>query len=116
MTITKPLLLVLLFLLLTGCGKPLPENRMNYAGYWTSNNMVIAIHPDGTVNYQRIQGRTTTTVNGPLAEFVGDDFVVGIGFLTTTFNVSEPPTQADGIWQMTVDGVRLTKGESPEEP
>ena len=77
--------------------------------------MVLAIHPDGTVNYQRIQGRTKTTVNGPLAKFDGDDFVVAIGFLTTTFNVSEPPSQVDGIWQMTVDGVRLTKVESPEE-
>ena len=115
MAINKPLVFTILFLLLTGCGKPLPENRMNYAGYWTSKHMVLAIHPDGTVNYQRIQGRTKTTVNGPLAEFEGDNFVVGIGFLTTTFNVSEPPRRVDGVWQMTVDGVLLTKAEPSEE-
>ncbi len=108
MIINKTLLIILL-LLLTGCSKPLPENRIHYAGYWTSKNMVLVIHTDGTVDYQRIQDRTTTTVNGPLAEFAGDDFVVGIGFLTTTFKVSEPPSQIDGVWQMTVDGVRLTK-------
>jgi hypothetical protein len=45
-----------------------------------------------------------------LKEFTGDDFSVGIGPMTTTFDVSKPPHQdKDGSWRMTVDGLELTR-------
>lgn len=58
-----------------------------------------------------MNGNVTTSVNGPLKEFVGDDFVVGVLFMTTTFNVSSPPAEIDGVWKMTVDGVELIRRE-----
>ncbi|MDE3270663.1 hypothetical protein [Pseudoalteromonas sp. G4] len=107
----KRLLTIFTLLFLTACSEPLPEERMNYAGEWVSKEMYLLILPDGTVSYKRLKGGGSTEVNGPLKEFQGDDFVVGIGFLTSTFDVSEPPYIENDQWVMTVDGVKLTKRE-----
>ena len=98
-----------LLLLLSACSKPLPEDKRMYAGEWQSQEMYLLILPDGTVAYKRLKNGGSTSVNGPLKEFNGNDFVVGIGPLSTTFEVSEPPHEVDGHWQMVVDGVRLTR-------
>jgi hypothetical protein len=43
-------------------------------------------------------------------EFEGDNLVVGVGFITTTFVVSTPPyLDENSIWKVIVDGVELTK-------
>ena len=104
----KIAILLLLCLLLTACSKPLPEDRMNYAGDWQSSEMRLLILADGSVSYERLKNGGTTSIEGPLKEFQGDDFVVGIGPLSTTFDVSEPPHEVDGTWHMVVDGVHLT--------
>ena len=106
-------LLPLLTLFLFACSKPLAEDKQGYVGEWQSKEMQLLILQDGTVAYKRLKGGGTTSINGPLKEFSGDDFIVGILFLTTTFDVSQPPTQVDGQWQMVVDGVQLTKVEEP---
>jgi hypothetical protein len=46
---------------------------------------------------------------GPLNGFEGNNVVVGIGPISTTFMVSVPPHQEGGDWKMTVDGVELTR-------
>lgn len=107
----KYLFVIFTALFLTACSKPLPENRMTYAGEWVSKEMYLLILPDGTVSYKRLKEGDSTEVDGPLKEFQGDDFVVGIGFLTTTFDVSETPYIENDQWVMTVDGVKLTKRE-----
>ena len=55
--------------------------------------MSVLILEDGRVEYERVTGRSTVSINAPLKEFVEDDFVVGVWFLTTTFDVSEPPEE-----------------------
>jgi hypothetical protein len=57
----------------------------------------------------RAGATTTTSINAPLRQFEGDHFVVGIAFLSTTFEVSTPPHQEAGTWKMVVDGVELTR-------
>ena len=64
---------------------------------------------DGTVRYKRENGKITKTVDGPLRRFEGDNFVVGIPLISTTFEVSKPPYQVAGTWKMVVDGVELTR-------
>jgi len=105
----KFLLSIIILILLTGCANPLPESRLNYVGDWQSKEMRLLILADGSVSYKRIKKGGSNTINMPLKEFADDDFVVGIGFLSTTFDVSEPPHVVNGLWRMTVDGVRLTK-------
>ena len=103
------LLICFMLFLLSACSQPLPEDKLSYVGEWQSKEMGLLILQDGTVAYKRLKGGVSTSVNGPLKEFVGDDFKVGIWFLTTTFEVSEPPHKSNDTWQMVVDGVRLTR-------
>ncbi len=73
--------------------------------------MYLLILADGSVSYNRLKKGVTTSVNGPLQKFDGDDFIVGISFFKTRFVVSTPPYKQEGVWRMMVDGVELTKLE-----
>jgi hypothetical protein len=94
---------------LAGCGKPVPPEKSAYVGEWQEKTMSLLITQDGTVQYQRQKSGATTSVNGPLKGFTGNDLNVGVGPMTTTFVVSKPPYQDGGHWKMVVDGVELTK-------
>lgn len=105
----KFLLLSLFIFVISGCSGSFPSEKLEYIGNWKSNEMELKILADGSVAYKRINGSVTTTVHGPLKKFIGDNFVVGVLFFTTIFEVSEPPRMIKGEWQMVVDGVRLIK-------
>ena len=109
MRFLKLTIALLLALLLPGCGKPVPQERSAYVGEWQEKTMYLLITQDGSVSYKRIKGGVTTSVNGPLKDFDGDNFSAGIGPMSTTFVVSKPPYQDKGRWKMVVDGVELTK-------
>ena len=109
---TGALLIAAVFLLtvfLYGCGIRVPAEKADYVGEWEGPEMYLSIAPNGHVEYKRRQGRTETTISGPLQEFKGNDFLVGIPFLTATFVVSKPPYKEGDTWKMVVDGVELTK-------
>lgn len=101
--------LIASLLLLAGCGIALPEDKADYAGVWQSSEMSLRITREGRVEYRRSQGKSTTTVEGPLQTFEGDDFSVGLSFMTTKFDVSVPPHEENDHWYMTVDGVQLQR-------
>lgn len=101
------LLVIALAVMLVGCAEPVPENRLDYVGEWRSKEMSLLILTDGSVAYQRLKGGGSTSITGPMQGFDGDDFVVGVLFMTTRFEVSEPPHEVDGEWTIIVDGVRL---------
>lgn len=106
----RVLLLLALAVLLAACGQPLPSDRMNYAGEWRSEEMYLLITREGRVNYVRRKGGSgSTKVQGPLRAFEGNDFIVGLPLVNTRFVVAKPPTEADGKWTMTVDGVVLVR-------
>jgi hypothetical protein len=96
-------------LILSACGQPVPEDKAAYVGDWRSQNMNLLLSQDGRVKYKRVSGGMTKSIDGPLRRFEGDNLVVGIPFLSTTFEVSKPPYQAAGGWKMVVDGVELTR-------
>ena len=101
--------LTLLALVLIGCSKPVPPEKSAYVGEWQEKTMYLLITQDGSVSYKRLKGGLTTSVDGPLKGFSGDNFEVGIGPLTTTFVVNKTPYQEGDAWKMVVDGVELTK-------
>ena len=105
-------LLILVPLLLLSCSKPVPPEKQEYVGEWKSKEMYMLILADGSLRYQRLKGGGTVEVSGPIKEFQGDNIVVGIGFITTTFEVSTPPHEEDGVWKMVVDGVELVRSKS----
>ncbi len=96
-------------LLLAACAKPLPPDKAAYAGEWDAPTMALLITAQGRVAYKRVEGSGSTSIKAPLKAFIGNDFVVGVGPLSTTFKVSAPPHQDHGQWKMTVDGVVLTR-------
>jgi hypothetical protein len=96
-------------LCLLACGTPVPSDKIDYVGEWRGQGMYLLILQDGSVEYRRLKGGATTEVTGPLQAFEGDDFKVGISFISTTFVVSKPPYLDGGVWKMVVDGVELTK-------
>lgn len=100
---------VLLALSLGACGHPVPPEKAAYVGEWQGTGMELSIEPDGSVYYKRVQAGTSRSLDLPLKEFQGHNFVVGVGPLTTTFEVSSPPHQDGEQWKMTVDGVELTR-------
>ena len=73
----------------------------------------LAISDSGGVNYRRVNGNRSTTISGPLKNFEGDDFIVGMLFFTTTFEVHKPPYLDGDDWFMVVDGVELRKVAGP---
>jgi hypothetical protein len=103
------LVLLMFALSLTACGKPVPAEKSAYVGEWEEKTMYLLITQDGSVRYKRLKGGGTTSVEGPLKGFTGDNFDVGIGPMTTTFVVSKPPYQDGKSWKMVVDGVTLTR-------
>ena len=96
-------------LLLQACSQPLPPDRLQYVGEWRGTGVYLLILADGTVSYQRLKDGGRVSINAPLKSFDGDDFIVGVAFLTTTFEVSQPPTETEDGWTMVVDGVTLTR-------
>lgn len=95
-------------LLLAACANPLPADKSAYVGDWHANGFFLTITQDGHVHYRRT-GAVNKTINAPLKRFEGNDFVVGVGPVTTTFVVSVLPHQEQDVWKMTVDGVELRK-------
>ena len=105
-----PLVILLaVSLALSACGQPVPDDKAAYVGEWRAPNMSLLLTKDGRVSYKRVRDNATTSIEGPLRRFESDNFVVGIPFISSTFEVSKPPYQDAGTWKMVVDGVELTR-------
>lgn len=87
----------------------LTAERQNYVGEWRGARANLLIRPDGTIDYRREEtvGDTThtDTVTGPINNFDGASFTVGVLGQNTRFQIDQPP--ADGA--MTVNGERLER-------
>lgn len=96
--------------LLVACGKPVPADKQNYVGIWESPTTSLLIDPTGRVIYKhQPRPSVSKSLDAPIKAYEGNDFVAGVGPLTTRFVVSVPPHQVDGVWKMTVDGQELTR-------
>ena len=96
-------------LLLAACGKPVPPEKAAYVGEWQSPSMYLLITQDGSVRYKRLKGGGTVSIEGPLKEFQGDNFVAGVGPMSTVFVVRKPPYKDGDKWKMVVDDMELTR-------
>ncbi len=106
----RPLATLLLATTLLACkGQPLPADKLEYAGEWRGGGVQLVITVDGGCSYHKVSGASHVEINGPIKGFDGDDFVVGVMVVKTTFDVTAPPHDDNGTWKMTVDGVELIR-------
>lgn len=104
------LLGVLFTCLLAACGKPVPADKQDYVGTWESTTTSLLIDASGRVVYKHQPSPSTSkSLDAPIKAYEGNDFIVGVGPLTTRFVVSAPPHRVEGNWKMTVDGQELTR-------
>ena len=82
------LTILLLCLLMAGCGIEVPAEKHNYIGPWEGVGMSLLITADGTVAYERKKSGGSTSINAPIQEFQGDSFTVGIGLWDPAFSVT----------------------------
>ncbi len=91
----------------------LTEDKQSYIGEWTNATTRLLIKPDGAIEYRREEtvGDTTNTdaVSGPINNFDGASFTVGVLGNNTRFDVSQPPTMENGAMTMTVNGEKLER-------
>jgi hypothetical protein len=104
-----------LVLLAAACSQPVPAAKAAYVGAWKADQMALLITADGFVRYERRGANGRTSINAPIQKFDGDNFVVGVGFLRTTFVVSRPPHREGTRWMMTVDGVEMVRVSGPAD-
>ena len=114
MTILRRLALAAV-LLAAACSQPVPPEKVAYVGAWKAERVQLVITADGYVRYERLSGNARTSINAPIQRFDGDNFVVGVGLLRTTFVVSRPPHHEGSRWKMTVDGVELVRVSGPAD-
>lgn len=87
----------------------LNADKQNYVGEWRGTHTILLIKPDGIVNYHREEtiGDTTNTdsVSGPIKNFDGASFTVGVLGQNTRFEVDAVPVNGS----MMVNGERLER-------
>jgi hypothetical protein len=102
--------LLSLVLFASACkGQPLPADKAEFAGHWRGGGIDLVIRPEGHVTYEKVEGKGRVQVEGPLQGWIGNDFVVGVMVVKTTFKVTEAPHEDGGVWTMTMNGVELTR-------
>jgi hypothetical protein len=91
-------------MLACGAPEPLPADKAEYAGAWEGDGVRIQISTDAKVSYDRKKGAGNEHVEGPIAGWRGDSFVVGVMTQKTTFDVTVPPHEEAGTWTMVING------------
>lgn len=117
MQAVKAIVLVLLTTLLGACSDdvfytPLPADKMQYAGEWRADGVLMLIEPRGRMVFVRNSDRVKTNLDLPIKEFKGDNMIVGMWSMTTEFVVAKPPHEEDGVWKMTVNGIEVTRSST----
>ena len=109
MRIVAVALAVTLMSLVACSGVEIPPDKQDYVGVWRAETMALEITRAGMVSYERVENGATKEINAPIQEFRGDDFVVGVGPVSTTFHVDRPPYADGDTWKFVVDGVELVR-------
>ena len=98
-----------------GCAKPLPPERQSYVGFWEADDhgehFVLGLSGEGRARYLRTKPGSSEELDMPVKGFVGDSFDIGLGPISTHFEVQQAPHQEQGRWTMTVDGHVFTRAD-----
>lgn len=112
MKLSKLFFCYILCMLLIACAKQLPAEKKAFVGTWISadSSVHITITLDGYIDYHNDLPGQISIVSAPIKSFNIEGFDTGIGPLSTTFKVNQPPRQdRQGHWYMIVNGYTLAK-------
>ncbi len=92
---------------------PEPPPAPAWVGVWEGPGHMLWIADDGTVQVSISDGGTRKNLTAPARSWEGG-ITIGIGPVTQTWDVQEPPHEVDGEWRMVFDGaVLVRKGPPP---
>ena len=114
MTFIRSFLLLMVFVALAGCATVVPFDKSLYVDEWEGDQARLLITQNGYVRYERFGSWTSTSVEGSLKGFKGDNFAVGVGPLARTLVVNKPPYLDGDEWKMIVDGRELVRVDNRE--
>lgn len=101
-------LVSVLFALSVGCVKkvPLADDQKSFAGTWVAaDGTFVAIYLDGGGDLKS----SNTTVTGGKATITKDSVTIGMGPISKTMKLTEPPKQVKNARVMTLDGITYTR-------
>jgi hypothetical protein len=95
-------------LLLNGCSR-IPDDKASYIGTWKSQNATLTITRAGRMNYHRAANETRVEENFSvdIKQFSENEIIGNVG--DARLEITTPPHQTGGSWQMTVNGDVLSK-------
>ena len=100
-------------ILLSACAKPLPADKLNYAGTWQNDDSSIqlVISKLGQMQYREYRDANNYTVlSGPIRSFNRQKILFGFGPFSKEFMISQAPhLNSNGIWSMTINGEYLNR-------
>lgn len=113
--IKKIYCLAIVTMLLVACGgiDSIPPEKKDYIGTWYGQYMVISISAEARVDYKYKKGGSSKSIDGPIQEFIGDNFKVGALGIDTTFVVSKVPYFEDNVWKMVIDDQLVIRKANP---
>lgn len=84
----------------------LEGDKKDYVGAWTSKSghSTLTIQKNGMLTSDRAETQTKTHLEGPIAEFAGNDIVLKMG-IEFRYKVTTPPHAVGAKWEMTADGI-----------
>ena len=109
MTLMRSSLLLTVLVALAGCATAIPSDKSLYVGEWEGEKAHLLITPHGYVRYERFKGWASTSVEGSLKGFKGDNFAVGVGPLAKTIVVNKAPYLDGANWKMVVNHMELVR-------
>lgn len=93
--------------------KPTPPPSDAWVGVWEGPGHSLIIAADGTVELRKREGGTSQNVTAPAKDWTGG-ITIGIGPISNTWTVEQPPHEVDGEWRMVFDGeILVRKGPPP---
>lgn len=92
-----------------------PPPGPEYVGAWEGPGITVTIEPDGQIEVHRRDG-ADTRVNMPAKVWTDDAVEIGVGPLSTRYEIQEAPYQKDGTWIMVFDGVQVTRAATGQPP
>ena len=85
------------------------ERLRSLVGTWRGGGISLVIDAGGAVQDKKESGAGSKSLTAKITQIDGSSFETGALGITTTFKIDKWPTQSEGQWRMSVDGVEVLR-------